>query len=154
MQDTNCVIEFWVNFKLEPTGKCSFCEDEPETLIYLCLQCPITKQFWQNVLNWINTHPGHENVELSMNMLLGLANCKTVILNSLILIARYYIFLSKTRKEKPTYSLQRKTELFLFYREIDIPSTRKTGGFSIKVETILFVYYSSPECFLCFPFIS
>ena len=76
-----------------------FSEDEPETLIHLFLQCPLTKQFWQNVLNWINTHPDHENVELSENMLLGLANCKTQHL--LILIARYYIFLSKTREEKP-----------------------------------------------------
>ena len=52
------------------------------------------------MLNWKNTDPGHEIIELSGNMLLGLTNCKRVILNLLILIARYYISLSKTRKEK------------------------------------------------------
>ena len=69
--------------------------------IHLFLHCPFTKQFWQNVLNWICTYPGHENIELSESVILGLTNCKTVILNLILLIARYYIFLSKTRKEKP-----------------------------------------------------
>ena len=108
-----------------------FCEDELETLVHLFLQCSLTKQFWQNVLNWINTHPGHDNVELSENMLLGLANCKTVTLNLLIPIARYYIFLSKTRKEKPNLTAYKEgVKIFLLYKERDILSTRKTGRIS------------------------
>ena len=70
---------FLAKCKLAPTDKCSFCKNEQETLVHLFLQCPFTKQFWQNVLNWINTYPGHENIELSDSMLLGLTNCKTVI---------------------------------------------------------------------------
>ena len=89
-------------------------------LIHLFLQCPLTKQFWQNVLNWINTHPDHENEELSENMLLGLTNCKTVILNLLILIARYYIFLSKTRKEKPNLTAYKERVKYFYYIEKEI----------------------------------
>ena len=97
-----------------------FCEDELETLVHLFLQCSLTKQFWQNVLNWINTHPGHDNVELSENMLLGLANCKTVTLNLLILIARYYIFLSKTRKEKPNLTAYKEGVKYFYYIKKEI----------------------------------
>ena len=108
---------FLAKSKLEPTDKCSFCEDEPETLIHLFLQCPLTKQFWQNVLNWINTHRDHENIKFSENMLLGLTNCKTVILNLLILIARYYVFLSKTRKEKLNLTAYKERVTYLYYIE-------------------------------------
>ena len=111
---------FLAKCKLEANDKCSFCEDEPKTLIHLFLQCPLTKQFWQNVLNWINTHPDHENVELSENMLLGLANWKTVISNLLILIARYYIFLSKTRKEKPNLTAYKERVKYFYYIEKEI----------------------------------
>ena len=122
-------------------------EDEPETLIHLFLQCSLTKQFWQNVLNWINTQPGHENVELSENMLLGLANCKTVILHLLIPIARYCIFLSKTRKKSPNLTAYKEGVKYFYYKEKEIPFQQGK-----RVE--FFVYDSSLECFLFFSFLS
>ena len=113
---------FLAKCKLAPTDKCSFCKNEQETLVHLFLQCPFTKQFWQNVLNWINRYPGHENIELSDSMLLGLTNYKTVILNLIILIARYYIFLSKTRNEKPNITIYKESVKHFYELEKEISS--------------------------------
>ena len=72
-------------------------------------------------INWIKTYPDFKNVKLCEIVLLGLAKCETKILNLMISIARYYIFLSKIRKEHPTLAIYKeKVKYFNLLEKQDI----------------------------------
>ena len=116
---------FLAKCQISPTEKCTFCKNEPETLIHLFLQCPFTNQCWQNILNWIKTYPNCKNVKFCEIMLLGLANCEIKILNLMLLIARYCIFLSKLRIEYPTLAIYK--EKVKFFHLLEKESASQQG---------------------------
>ena len=69
-----------------------------------------------------------KNLKLCDINLFGVTDCKTVMLNLIILIARYYIFLCKIRKEKPTLAAS-KEKLKHFY-DLEKEATSQQQGSS------------------------
>lgn len=45
-------------------NRCSFCEQEPETIKHLFVDCPKVKEFWESVKHWLQIH-GNLNLNIT-----------------------------------------------------------------------------------------
>ena len=82
---------------------CSFCLQQPETLMHFFLECKFVECFWNNIGDWISAKL-KVNIKLSkFNKLFGFQeNCVDYkFLNNLMLVARFFIYRCKYSKSKP-----------------------------------------------------
>ena len=84
---------------------CSFCKREVESLEHLLYYCDVTKSFWEAFCSWlgelkINPHPFTFTIT---EILFGVFDVENdwIMLNHLILIAKYYIYTCKLKKVNP-----------------------------------------------------
>lgn len=86
---TNYILKIW---KLSDTDRCTFCENDYETVEHLFFRCPITKRFWTLLTSWYEAMTDTEIVINDMNILFcRFLENKTHILDSLILMAKQHI---------------------------------------------------------------
>ena len=92
---------FLLGLEITTTDKCSFCDDEKETLHRVKVAC-----FWENVSNWIESKLKCKLVLKPFNMLLGVeCNHKFyTVINCLLLHARFLIFRCKIARNIPNIS--------------------------------------------------
>ena len=91
-------------FKMTDSPFCSCCKREVESLEHLLYYCDMTKTFWEAFCSWlgefkINSHP------FSMTeILFGVLDVQDdwIILNNLILIAKYHIYTCKLKTVNPS----------------------------------------------------
>ena len=83
---------------------CSFCKREVESFEHLFYYCDVTKTFWEAFYSWlseckINSHPF-----TIMDIFFGVFDTEEdfIILNHLILIAKYYIYKCKLNLVNPS----------------------------------------------------
>ena len=91
-------------FKMTDSPLCSFCKQEVESLEHLLYYCDVTKTFWEAFCSWlgefkINSHPFTITEILFVVLDVG---DDWIILNHLILIAKYYIYTYKLKKVNPS----------------------------------------------------
>ena len=82
---------------------CSFCLQQPETLMHFFLECKFVECFWNNIGDWISAKL-KVNIKLfKFNRLFGIQeNCVDYkFLNNLMLVARFFIYRCKYSKSKP-----------------------------------------------------
>lgn len=91
-------------FKIIESPLCTFCQKEDESLEHLLFHCTITKNFWLAFSSWISKQNISIETLTLINILFGVFddNEDFVILNHLILIAKYFIYKCKLIKIKPT----------------------------------------------------
>ena len=101
----------------------SICQTEPETLCHLFLECPSTQSLWQNIENWIKNKL-NINVNLSHKIkMLGytIQDCQFLPINTMILVAKYYIFKCSQSKTIPDI-FQYQQKLKIVYEEQSLVS--------------------------------
>ena len=86
-------------FGIKPTKACTFCSLYSETIVHLFWDCLVVKSLWLEVAEW---YKDITNVSINMNSELIILNgsaCKTV--NSLIIEAKYYIYICRCKEISP-----------------------------------------------------
>ena len=70
---------------------CTFCEEEIETLPHIFVECEVIKLFWSTMYQWIYQKKHIHFILSTKEILLGTENKNSVIINVLIILAKYYI---------------------------------------------------------------
>ena len=84
--------------KLEDSPICSFCHNAEEALVHLFCECPVSKSFWNEICSWYSCISKSTSIIHSFDICFG-HNVHTkpeIILNHLILLAKFYIYQCKT----------------------------------------------------------
>ena len=107
---------------IKDTDKCSFCEDEPESLIHLFWSCKKTSSFWNSLTNWlllcgINDQNFWLNCAVALGLTPSLPGVMCLI-NFCLLIARYLIWKCKYNQKLP--DLLGFICLLKTYKELDL----------------------------------
>ena len=115
---------------IKDTDKCSFCGDEPESIVHLFWSCQKTSSFWNSVTNWLLCGIVDQTFRLNCAVALGLrpsfAGVKRLI-NFCLLIARYFIWKCKYNQKLP--DLPGFICLLKTYKELDHSKNALTKQF-------------------------
>ena len=91
-------------FKMIDSPLCSFCKKDVESLENLLFHCTFVESFWKTFTSWLT----NQNITLEtltlVNILFGVyyENKDNIILNHLILMAKFYIYKCKLNSTNPS----------------------------------------------------
>ena len=90
---------------IRDNNKCSFCTDQPETLIHLFCTCPSVSSFWQDTFCWLK-NSCHHILELNPSpeeILSGIINPRKSdrTLNFILLSGKQFIYANKLKNTQP-----------------------------------------------------
>lgn len=92
--------------KLVDTPLCPLCNQAEETISHMLWQCVKIQDYWSDVLTWLTTNFAHcHGVQFSLELIICGVKINWYsdrILDSMILIAKYIIFLAKLQGREPT----------------------------------------------------
>ena len=97
--------------KLAPTVLCDFCAMQEETNAHLFLDCHFVQGYWSKIQKFLQDN----NFEIDLTYyrisfgILDKNSVKTPMMNFIILIAKYCIFASKYKMQRPTFESFLKT---------------------------------------------
>ena len=92
--------------KLSDTSLCTFCGEYEESLEHLFLHCQFSKNFWMQIVSWLNEF-NITIIELKdSEIMLGYTNESPhwTFLNHILIIGKQVIYSSRLRKSKPLFS--------------------------------------------------
>ena len=91
-------------FKMTDSPLCSFCKREVESLEHLLYCCNVTKTFWEAFCSWLGEFKINSHPFAITEILFGVFDVEDdwIILNHLILIAKYYIYTCRLKKVNPS----------------------------------------------------
>ena len=95
---------FLYKIKYIESNICDLCHSQPETLEHLFFDCPKVLDVWKETELWIQDKGEHINFD-KQTVLFGIFNSKgnkTTFANWLIINVKYYIYVSKMQKIKPS----------------------------------------------------
>ena len=97
---------FLCKIGLQDNSNCTFCKETAETLIHLFWSCVITSSFRNDVTEWMRkAHLISSDFTMENTIALGLRlNTFALQINYCFLLARYYIWLAKTKAKLPSLS--------------------------------------------------
>ena len=90
--------------KLAPTVLCDFCAMQEETNAHLFWECSYVQEYWSKIQKFLKDN----NLEIELTYyriifgILDKNNIKTSMINLIILIAKYWIFTSKYKMQRPS----------------------------------------------------
>ena len=89
---------------IKNSDACQFCQVESETIQHLLYDWQITQVFWQSFRNWWKTSTKKEITLSAQDVILGydFKECPKTI-NYFILTAKYFIYKSKVKDNKPLF---------------------------------------------------
>ena len=111
---------FLTKINLKDNEQCTFCQKDTETLIHLFWTCSVSTLFWQDFKQCRAVNRGElsNTINLTAYLVLGLKQNKNKRLDFYFLVARLFLWISKTRNAFP------KIENFsLFLSHYDTPRT-------------------------------
>ena len=85
---------FLLKIKKVDNDRCSFCNQESETIIHVLFLCNKVKEFWVALQNWLRIQANVE-LELTAKNILFLKPTKNGLLNHILLLAKYFIYKTK-----------------------------------------------------------
>ena len=99
----NCILTNKLLFKMNLVNNsmCNFCNMYVQDLYHLFFDCFIIKNFWFAILSWYNTKNRTKFKILRHDAILG-HKLEDESLDREIMLAKYFIFTSKFRNERPT----------------------------------------------------
>ena len=95
---------FLYKIKYIESNICDLCHSQPETLEHLFFDCPKVLDVWKETELWIQDKGEHIKFD-KQTVLFGIFNSKgnkTTFANWLIINVKYYIYVSKIQKIKPS----------------------------------------------------
>ena len=92
---------------LVPSPMCTFCGDHKETLEHLLVSCAYTKIFWLSVISWLINYNMKIDKLDEVTILFGIFdnNIENCLLNHLIILGKYTIYLCRCKNIKPSLPL-------------------------------------------------
>ena len=91
--------------KISDTDKCTFCNEEEETIEHLLTTCKYTLPFWKKVIKWLKMYNIRENLD-ELKILFGVLNNNCLdLVNHIILIGKHVIYLCRSKKIKPEFNI-------------------------------------------------
>ena len=124
--------------KLKESPLCSFCHSENETLMHIFVTCPNISQFWRDIEEWVLRKTKY-NLSLSQqDIILGSTHVEPFFLpiNTLIMVAKYYIFTSsKTDRVPNIFELQKRVRVIYEEQNLVAKLDSKQFQFNKKWET-------------------
>ena len=97
-----------MHYKIRLDNRCTFCDIEKQTLSHLFLRCQVVKKFLSEICQWQNIPISSLSFEaITLNTITG--NIREV-QNTIILLAKQYIYKSRCKNEKPNF-IQFKSEV-------------------------------------------
>jgi len=86
-------------------NNCAFCETEIETTDHLFFHCIYSGTLWEDLQDWLSTKIqltplARENVVFGVNLIDSKCD---LIVNNLIILAKFFIHTSKWKKTKPLF---------------------------------------------------
>ena len=89
--------------KIRDTDKCTFCNEEEETIEHLLTTCILP--FWKEVIKWLKMYSIHENLD-ELKILFGVLNNNCLdLVNHIILISKQVIYLCRSKKIEPAFDI-------------------------------------------------
>ena len=87
------------------TDKCTFCNEEEETIKHLLTTCKYILPFWKEVIKWLKMYNSHENLD-ELKILFGVLNNNCLdLVNHIILINKQVIYLCRSKKIEPAFDV-------------------------------------------------
>ena len=113
--------------KIADTFKCTFCNEEDETIQHLLFSCKYTELFWKEIIKWLKRFQILLNPSVETSILFGILKYKHFkLINHLIIIGKQVIYTCRYRKIIPNF------QLFLSnirrITEIEINIARRRGA--------------------------
>ena len=132
--------DFLARIVIKESPICSFCNEDPESLHHLLWSCSKTKLFWDRLLLTLKNHQiVPENYVLETAVAIGLKSDSaksTCQLDFCFLIARYYIWLYKTKESV----LELNGLLDFFKLMCVIQETTETDGNALSSTDVRYIY--------------
>ena len=129
---------------LVPSLMCTFCGDHEETLEHLLISCAFTKNFWLSVISWLNTYNMKIDKLDEVTILFGIFDNnpgKNCLLNHLIILGKYTIYLCRCKNIKPSLLLLKAKT-----------SENKNSQLQKRIKKNLFLTKNGTTCYGNFPF--
>ena len=94
-------------FKMTESPLCNFCKKEVESLEHLLFDCENTEVFWQALFSWLRKRNICVETASLITILFGefRESEDSIILNHLILIAKFFIYKCKLSNSKPSLNV-------------------------------------------------
>ena len=92
--------------KITDTFKCTFCNEEDETIQHLLFSCKYTELFWKEIIKWLKRFQILLNPFVETSILFGILKHKHFkLINHLIIIGKQVIYTCRYRKIIPNFQL-------------------------------------------------
>ena len=92
--------------KITDTFKCTFCNEEDETIQHLLFSCKYTELFWKEIIKWLKRFQILLNSFVETSILFGILKHKHFkLINHLIIIGKQVIYTCRYRKIIPNFQL-------------------------------------------------
>ena len=142
--------ELLFKIKSHDDGKCSFCKEYSETILYLFVQCKVVRKFWSELITYFQLILGTDLAIKPSTIILGNLLIKTNVIpfNTLYLADKLYIFrVSKSNQilNYPSFYS------FFFYleQEYTVKLEFKEGNFSKIWGNFMQIFLANSFVYVC-----
>lgn len=117
---TNVHLKIW---KIIDNDFCTFCKSERESILHLLCDCPCVKHLWKTIENWCNRiEPYSCTFSKETIIFNSISNNPKSVVNTIVLIAKYYIYKSRCFNNKPNVIALR--EEILWHHKMELLGAR------------------------------
>ena len=102
---------------LVPDDNCSFCNIAVETILHLFWTCPVSKDFFQQLKNYIVNKCGVSIIDWTVKDILFGNNKLDNALNTILLQAKLFLYYNKMKKQRPSFQEFKKQIISRYYSE-------------------------------------
>ena len=98
---TNIKLKIW---KIKESNRCTFCESFPESIQHLFWECEPVKKLWNALVKWFKyTFEIRLQIDYVTMLFNGVNKHPKQMLNTTVLIVKYYIYSCKCQEIIPTF---------------------------------------------------
>ena len=125
-----------MNIKENPA--CRLCEQSPETLIHLFVECNYVQIFWTKLFDWIASKLklviNRDKITLLFGYLLNTRD--NIPINTILIVAKNYIFHTASLNQKPFIEIYKKKLLKVYFDQCNLSVLNNTEETFNKISTI------------------
>ena len=92
------------NWKIKASNMCSFCNEEPETVLHLLIECDISKSIWDTLWVKLNTILGSRVTLTKSEQILGINSHLPInnLYNYICTTVKHYIYVCRCVAKRPS----------------------------------------------------
>ncbi len=92
-----------LKWKLKESDLCTFCNNYPETLQHLLLECTITRILWHKIKAWLSRKTGVTIHIRNEDIIFGLKDEEFLLYDLIFTVAKQYIYRSRCIDKQPSF---------------------------------------------------